>query len=71
MLVKQNMKKPTLSEMNIRLLGRQYKLMNIDFHFVSSGLKRKNNINQIEGVSLFTKQKFATQIICSNRGLHE
>ena len=71
LLLKQNLKNHMLSEMNFRLLGRQYKIIDLDLHFDSSSLKRKNNFFKIEGVNLFAKHKFETQVICINRGLHE
>lgn len=71
MLLKQNMKNHTLAEMNIRLLGRQYNIIDLNLHFDSSSLKRKNNFIQIEGVNLLSKHIFKTRVVCANRGLHE
>ena len=71
LLLKQNLKNHTLSEMNIRLLGQQYKIIDLALHFDSSRLKRKNNVFKIEGVNLFAKHKFETQVICINRGVYE
>ena len=41
LLLKQNLKNHTLSEMNIRLLGQQYKIIDLALHFDSSRLKEK------------------------------
>jgi hypothetical protein len=71
MSAKQNNNNQTISENNIRLLGRQYKIIDHNLQIVSSGLQKKNNIFMIMGLNLLLNQKYTVQVVCANRGLHD
>jgi len=71
MSAKKNNKNQTNSEKNIRLLGRQYKIIDHNLQIVSSGLQKKNNIFLVKGLNLLGNQNYATQVVFANRGLHD
>jgi hypothetical protein len=71
MFTRKNNNTKSLSEKSISLLGRQYKIIDRNLRFVSSGLQENGKLFHDMSLKIFAIQDVTNHIAFAHRGLND